>query len=386
MRLEAQSLVEGIRRSLSRLGLRRRVASIARINGSLRSLELSLKLLADEVTDNLDVQGRAVGELSGVSGLERVFLASIKAGTEDDGRVRSGAEIELAGTGGGSWGSGWGSSSGGITGYGSGWGRAGSGSSGVSSDGGNVSTGSSCGSGTGRANGGGDISSADIGLEEVQADDAACLVVRIVTGVALGGRVVDIAGCERAGGDGIVRVAANGVDLLRNLEGDGLVGSRGAGRSWVLVLGDGGDFWVCGLDRGASDGCETDLACVALESTVLERGGHASDIFGSFGVGECLVGGGLLETVGVGDGPLACCGGGVAEKAEDGVLDVVRVVELEVRVYDVENGLVGVLLGHFTAVKAGVGVDGAGRCGGKEERDGDDDLGLHFDCSWTVKS
>jgi hypothetical protein len=73
------------------------------------------------------------------------------------------------------------------------------------------------------------------------------------------------------------------------------------------------------------------------------RVGHTLDIGLRLGVGERLVSGRLLETVGVGNLALARRRGGVPEKTEDRILDVVRVVEQEARANGGEDGLMRVL-------------------------------------------
>lgn len=71
-------------------GLSRR----AGIKSSLVSLALGVKLLADEVRDDLDVQCRSVVEVGVVDSLERSFLASVKADGELNSWVGAGAEVK----------------------------------------------------------------------------------------------------------------------------------------------------------------------------------------------------------------------------------------------------------------------------------------------------
>lgn len=66
------------------------------------------------------------------------------------------------------------------------------------------------------------------------------------------------------------------------------------------------------------------------------------------GVGEGLVRDGLLEAVEVLDVSGSVGGRGVTQEGEDGVCDVLGVVELQVGVGDGEDGLVRVLLGHLS--------------------------------------
>ena len=74
---------------------------------------------------------------------------------------------------------------------------------------------------------------------------------------------------------------------------------------------------VLGLDRCAQDTRETNFASVAFKGTVDESIDHSLDILGGFGVGECLIGGGLLQTVGIGDLALTLGGGCIAQKTEN---------------------------------------------------------------------
>jgi hypothetical protein len=73
------------------------------------------------------------------------------------------------------------------------------------------------------------------------------------------------------------------------------------------------------------------------------RGCHAGDVTLGLRVREGLVGGSLLEAVGVRDLALALSRRGVAEQAEDGVLDLVRVVEVQGRADGLKELLVRVL-------------------------------------------
>lgn len=222
-------------------------------------------------------------------------------------------------------------------------------------------------------------------LEEVLADDAADGVVFVVTAVAFASAVVFlskksqsrpcsfcccccccsddgsftyIAGSKGTGLNGQGRIGADGGELLRNVQGDLLV-ARGGIRGRILVLGDGSDLRVGGGlvadDRGLADG-----GSVSLQGAEHDGVGHSRDIVGRLGVGEGLVGDDLLEAVEVVDVGGSLGGSGVAEEREDGILDLQRVVELQVRVCDVEDGLVGVLLRDLSLHDTGVEGDLAG--------------------------
>lgn len=60
---------------------------------------------------------------------------------------------------------------------------------------------------------------------------------------------------------------------------------------------------------------------VPLESAIDQSGRHTVDVVGSFGICECLIGRGLLETRRVGDGPCTLSGGAVSEETKDAVFD-----------------------------------------------------------------
>lgn len=64
------------------------------IKSSLVSLALGVKLLADEIRDNLDVQCRSVVKVSVVDRLERSFFASVKADGELNSWVGAGTEVK----------------------------------------------------------------------------------------------------------------------------------------------------------------------------------------------------------------------------------------------------------------------------------------------------
>lgn len=177
-----------------------------------------------------------------------------------------------------------------------------------------------------------------------------------------------VAGGKSTGLDGQGRVGADGGELLRHVQGDLLV-ARGGVRGRILVLGDGGDLGVGG-GLVADDRGHADAGRVSLQGAEHDGVGHARDIVGGLGVGEGLVGDDLLEAVEVVDVGGALGGGGVAEEREDGILDLQRVVELQVRVCDVEDGLVRVLLGDLSLGDAGVEGEVAGSSqAGKGEED-----------------
>ena len=130
-------------------------------------------------------------------------------------------------------------------------------------------------------------------------EDAAGSVVGIVAGVALAGVVTLVSGLEGAGLERVEGVSADLLNLLGESEGDSLVNLGSVGRGGVLVLLNGSNLGVDGLDALAGDGGLADLLSVALEGAVDEGSGHALDVLGGLCVGEGTVSGGLLEAVSV---------------------------------------------------------------------------------------
>lgn len=125
------------------------------------------------------------------------------------------------------------------------------------------------------------------------------------------------------------------------------------------MLTDGCDL---GVGRGlvAKYRCQTDGASVPLQSAEHDGVGHAVDIVGRLSVGEGLVGNDLLKAVKVFHAWGSLGGSSVAKKTEDGVRDVLRVVELQVLRGRGENSLVGVFLGNLPLHHTGVERDLAG--------------------------
>lgn len=113
------------------------------------------------------------------------------------------------------------------------------------------------------------------------------------------------------------------------------------------MLSDGGDLGVGG-GLVAEHRCQTNLASVPLQCAEHDGVGHAIDIAGGFGVGEGLVSDDLLEAVEVGHVRGTGGGSGVTQQSEDPILDLQRVVELQVRAGGAEDGLVRVFLGNLS--------------------------------------
>jgi len=97
--LRSDSLVKGIRECLARETVGGGFSSLAVGNGLLVSITSVNKSVADELGDDLGIQGAAVVEVGLVGGLERVLLAAVEARAEDDSRVRAFVEVRRVGEG-----------------------------------------------------------------------------------------------------------------------------------------------------------------------------------------------------------------------------------------------------------------------------------------------
>lgn len=133
--------------------------------------------------------------------------------------------------------------------------------------------------------------------EQVLGEDAALGVILIVAGVAGASWVINITGLEGAGLEGLERVTANRSNLGSKLKGDILVELGRTVRGRVLVLLQGSNLRVDGIDGSAGNRGQANGASVALKSAVDERSDLTLDITSSHGVGESLVGSGLLQAV-----------------------------------------------------------------------------------------
>lgn len=157
--------------------------------------------------------------------------------------------------------------------------------------------------------------------------------------------VTYLTGSEGSSVDGEVRVSANGRELGSDIQSDLLVAAGGAG-SGVLVLSDGSNLRVHS-SLVAENGSLANSGGVPLQSAEHDGVSLAINIASSLGVGESLVGDDLLEAVEVLDVGCTLGSGGVAEQSEDGILDLQRVVELEVGLGGGDDSLVRVLLGNL---------------------------------------
>lgn len=229
----------------------------------------------------------------------------------------------------------------------------------------------------GTADGGSNLVLSDIGNKQVLGDDASNLVVCVVAGVASAGVVVRVTRGESAGLDGQVGVGTDGSELRSDIQGDLLV-ARGLGGGRVLVLGDGSDLGVL-RSLVAEDRGKADLAGVSLEGPEHDSIGLSIDIASRLRVGESLVGDDLLKTIEVRDVGSSLGSGSVAEKGEDSILNLKGVVQLEVGVDILEDGLVRVLLRNLTLGHARSHVRVGHVPSSSEARKGDNsNLVLHF--------
>lgn len=109
------------------------------------------------------------------------------------------------------------------------------------------------------------------------------------------------------------------------------------------------------LDLGVDGGLVTantgqsNLASIPLQSCIQQSIGLTSHIPSCLCVGESLIGCSLMETFQVGDLSSTGSSGCVTEKTEDGVLDLVGVVDVQVDADAIEEPVVRVFLGNFTA-------------------------------------
>lgn len=95
------------------------------------------------------------------------------------------------------------------------------------------------------------------------------------------------------------------------------------------MLADSSDLRVDSLDARAEVAFQADGSGIPLKRSVNESVDLSLDVAGSFCVGESLIRGGLVKTVEIGDLPGAGCCCRVPQKAKDGVLNLVGIVQGE---------------------------------------------------------
>jgi hypothetical protein len=272
--LSANGLVKGIGSSLALQTRGGSISLVALSNSGLVGIALVDELVADEAGDDTDVESRAVGEVGQVSSLEGILLATVRGDTEDNGGVGTASKVSTtsslatghaaglaSGTCRGSVGSGISLSSlrllaVGLSSFASSLAVSSiSGSSSISNSGLVGSSSSSGGgtSGTSSTSSGLDLSVAEVVDTEAKSVDAAGVVGIIIASVSGAGVVTDLTGCEGAGLVRKRRVTTDSSDLSGEISGDLLVERLGAIAGRVLVLLDGSDLRVDGLNGFAGN-------------------------------------------------------------------------------------------------------------------------------------
>ena len=182
--------------------------------------------------------------------------------------------------------------------------------------------------------------------EQVKSEDAALCVVLVIASVSLSGWAANMTRREGTGLDCIQRITTNGLDLFRELDRDGLVCGGSSIRCGVLVLLKSGNLRVLGLDRRTKDRLLANGSSVPFEGTEDEGVDHTVNISDRFGIRERLVGDGLLQAVGINDIAPSVVRLGVSDQTENGVDNLVRVIEVQGLSYDSESGFVRVFCDH----------------------------------------
>lgn len=121
------------------------------------------------------------------------------------------------------------------------------------------------------------------------------------TSIAFARSVIQISRLESSTLERFLWITSHGGNLGCELEGDGFVSSRRANRCRVLMLLEGGDFWIDRLNTRALVGGLANFGSVALQRSIDKSIGHALDVACCFSVGEGLICSGLLKTFHVDD-------------------------------------------------------------------------------------
>ena len=95
--------------------------------------------------------------------------------------------------------------------------------------------------------------------------------------------------------------------------------------------------------------CKSDFTSISLQRSIHQGIGLACNVSTGFCVGECLISSSLMQTLEVGDCSGTGCGCSITEKTEDRILDTSRVIDVQVHSDAVEEAVVRVFLGDFTA-------------------------------------
>lgn len=144
-----------------------------------------------------------------------------------------------------------------------------------------------------------------------------------------------------------MRISPDRSELLSESKNDLLVDGSGTARSRILMLRNSCNFRV-DSGFGAENASQSNLASVSLQSSEDQSISLTCHIPSCLCVGESLIGGSLVETVQVGNLSSTGRGGCVTEKTEDGVLNLVGVIEVQVDTDPIKKSVVRVFLGDFT--------------------------------------
>ena len=177
-------------------------------------------------------------------------------------------------------------------------------------------------------------------------------IIRGVASVSLSGRVTDSARSESSGEKSFLGISTNRSKLLGKCENNSLVTSCCSCGGGILML-------LNSLNLGvhsslvANDRSETNCASISLKRSIHQRIRLTGNISSRLRVGESLIRSSLMKAVEVRDRPGSSGSRCVSEQTEDRILNVVRVVESQVHANTIEESIVGVFLGDFTASKHG---------------------------------
>lgn len=243
-------------------------------------------------------------------------------------------------------------------------------------------------------NGGFNLGSCSVIYDEILRENATLNIIGDITSVARASIVVDlrmsdvylwgqegqthVSWSEGTGKKSLIRIGSNSCELLSESKNDVLVNGSSTGGSRILMLLDSCNLRV---DRSlaAENTGQSNFSSVSLQSGVQQSIGLASNIASCLCVGESLIGCSLMETVQVGNLSSTGSSGCVTEKTEDGVLDIIRVVEGQVDSDAIEESVVGVFLGNLATHHHpwdGDGDDilgsGSGGCSCESEEDSND--------------
>src|SRR5882757_5581179 len=144
---------------------------------------------------------------------------------------------------------------------------------------------------------------------------------------------------EGAGKESQLRISPDRGELLSESKNNLLVDGSGTCRSGILMLGNSCNLRV-DSGFGAENASQSNLASVSLQSSEDQSISLTCHIPSCLCVGESLIGGCLVETVQICNLSSTGSGGCVTEKTEDGVLDLVGVVEVQVDTDTIEKSVV----------------------------------------------